>query len=65
MIMRYAKSITLRINLDPENEEMIYTPLLIITYRERTMDNIKLNSLASVSFRAEYQMQSGNATSAI
>ena len=41
MIIRYAKSITLRIKLDPKNEEMIYTPLLIINYRERTMENIK------------------------
>jgi Meckelin (Transmembrane protein 67) len=54
MIMRYAKDITIRIKLDPNNEEMIYTPLLIINYRERTMDNIKLNPLASVSFRSEY-----------
>lgn len=65
MIIRYAKSINLRINLDPVNEEMIYTPVLIITYRERTMDNIRINSLATVSFRSEYQMESGNATNAI
>jgi len=40
MIMRYAKSINLRIKLDPVNEEMIFSPLLIINYRERTQDNI-------------------------
>ena len=65
MIMRYAKDITIRIKLDPNNEEMIYTPLLIVNYRERTMDNIKQNPLASVSFRSEYQMDSATATSAI
>jgi hypothetical protein len=63
--MRYAKEITLRISLDPVNEEMIYTPLLIINYRERTMDAIKINPLASVSFRSEYLMESGTATNAI
>ena len=42
MIMRYAKSITLRIKLDPENEEMIFSPLLIVNYRERTKDNVNL-----------------------
>jgi meckelin len=65
MIMRYAKSITLRIKLDTKNEEMIYTPLLIINYRERTMENIKQDPLASVSFRSEYQMDSDSATSGI
>jgi len=35
-VIRYAQSITLRITLDPNNAEMIYTPLLIITYRERS-----------------------------
>ena len=65
MIMRYAKEITLRINLDPVNEEMIFTPLLIINYRERTMDAIKLNPLASVSFRSEYLLESDTAQNAI
>ena len=61
MIMRYAKYITLRIKLDPDNEEMIFTPLLIVEYRERTSDNIKSNPLSYVSFRSEYQMDSAAA----
>ena len=61
MIIRYAKEITLRISLDPINEEMIFTPLLIINYRERTMDAIKTNPLAGVSFRSEYLLESDSA----
>jgi Meckelin (Transmembrane protein 67) len=34
-VVRYAKTIKLRIWLDPTSDEMIYTPLLIINYRER------------------------------
>lgn len=51
---------TLRIRLDPDNEEMIYSPLLIINYRERTKTAIATNSLASVSFNAEYEMEMTN-----
>lgn len=36
VIIRYAKSISIQIRLDPNNEEMIYVPLLQIEYRERT-----------------------------
>lgn len=65
MIMRYAKSITLRIKLDPENEEMIFSPLLIVNYRERTKDNVNLQPLASVGFKSEYQMDSNVAINSI
>lgn len=51
-VVRYAKSITLRIKLDPVNEEMIFSPLLIIDYRERSKTGILANSLASVTFTA-------------
>jgi hypothetical protein len=34
-VVRYPLDITLRVMLDPNNNEMIYTPLLIVEYRER------------------------------
>lgn len=55
-VIRYPKSITLRINLDPNNEEMIYPPLLIIDYRERTQTIIEGYPLATPSFTSEYAM---------
>lgn len=41
--IRYPQSITIRIKLDPNNNEMIYTPLLIIDYRERASSIINEN----------------------
>ena len=55
-VVRYPKSITLRIKLDPDYEEMIYTPLLIITYRERSKIIIESSALTDVTFTAEYAM---------
>jgi hypothetical protein len=55
-VIRYPKSITLRIKLDPDNQEMIFTPLLIINYRERSQTTIEEMSLSQVSFTAEYAM---------
>lgn len=56
-VVRYPKTMTLRIKLDPVNEEMIFTPLLIIDYRERSKTGVASNSLASVSFTMLYQME--------
>ena len=39
---------------------MILNPLLIITYRERSKTGVATNSLASVSFTAEYAMDTSN-----
>jgi hypothetical protein len=36
MVIRYAKTFNLVVNLDSTNEEMIYTPYLKIVYGERT-----------------------------
>lgn len=58
--MRYPLSINLRIELDSTNNEMIYTPLLIIDYRERSKTEIASDSLATVSFTAEYIMDTAN-----
>ena len=55
-VVRYPKSITLRIKLDPVNEEMIYTPLLVIEYRERSKTIIENYALSDVSFTTEYAM---------
>lgn len=35
-VIRYPKTITLKIKLDSNQKEMIYTPMLIISYRERS-----------------------------
>lgn len=59
-VVRYAKSVTLRISLDPNNNEMIYTPLLVITYLERLKSGVPGNSLTTVSFTAEYEMVTSN-----
>jgi meckelin len=53
-VIRYAKSITMRVTIDPANEEMIYTPLLIINYRERSKTGIASNPLTSVGYQTEY-----------
>jgi hypothetical protein len=42
------------VKIDPENEEMIYTPLVIINYRERSKTGIITNPLTSVSYSTEY-----------
>ncbi len=64
-VIRYAKEMTLRIRLDPNNPEMILPPLLIIDYRERSKTMIASNSLAKLSFRSEYQMNSDKTISTI
>lgn len=54
--IRYPTEIKLRITLDPDDEEKIYTPLLIVDYRERSASYILENSLAEVAFISEYAM---------
>ena len=39
---------------------MVFPPLLIITYRERSKTGITTNALATVSFTAEYSMNTSN-----
>ncbi|CDW85678.1 meckelin isoform 4 [Stylonychia lemnae] len=59
-VVRYPKDLTMRIKLDLDSEEMIFTPLLIITYRERSRTRIETNSLATVKFTSEYAMDMTN-----
>lgn len=59
-VVRYPQSMTIRINLDINDDEMIFDPLLIITYRERSKTGVATNSLASVSFTAEYAMDTSH-----
>ena len=47
---------TLKINLDTKNEEMINVPYLKIQYRERSASLIQTNGLAEVSFKSDYFM---------
>ena len=59
-VIRYPLTVTLQINLDPNNPEMIYPPLLIIEYRERSTTTIVTDSLATVTFTSEYAMDTTN-----
>lgn len=54
-MIRYASSITLRLQIDPSKPESIFVPLLIIKYMERPLSQIQgTNQITSVSFSAEY-----------
>jgi len=59
-VIRYPKSITLRVKLDSINEEMIYVPQLIIEYRERSQTVIESYTLSDVTFTSEYAMDTSN-----
>ena len=59
-VVRYPFSITLRVKLDPDFEEMIHPPLLIIEYRERGSTVINELPLSSPSFTVEYAMNTDN-----
>ena len=39
-VVRYPQSVTITIQLDPNDNEMIYPPFLTITYRERTQTGV-------------------------
>ena len=54
--MRYPKEIVLEVELDLNNEEMIYLPYLRINYRERTSTYILQNSAyAEIEFGTYYK----------
>jgi hypothetical protein len=44
----------MRVKIDPDNDEMIYTPLLIVNYRERSKTGIASNPFTSVDYNTEY-----------
>ena len=53
--VRYPNKMTIEITMDEENEEMIYVPILRISYRERTAVYIKnTNAEATVEFSTYY-----------
>ena len=54
LVIRYAKTFILKVNLDLNNEEMINVPYLQIDYRERSAAYIAENSLTDVFFNTEY-----------
>jgi hypothetical protein len=64
-VIRYAKDLTLRVKIDPTNQEMIYTPLLIVNYRERSKTQIQNNPITSVSFTSEYIMDNSSFVSTL
>lgn len=55
-MIRYPKQMTLRINLDTEEEERINVPVLYIEYKERTNSYIQENPLTEVTFLTEYRL---------
>ncbi len=55
-MIRYPKTITLKINLDTDKQETIDVPYLYIDYRERTASFIADDSLSTVGFSTEYMM---------
>jgi hypothetical protein len=55
-VIRYAKTMTLKINLDTQNEEMINVPYLFIEYGARASNYISRDSLTELSFNSEYIM---------
>lgn len=55
-MIRYAKTMTLKINLDTVHEEMINVPYLFIEYRERARRYVEDDSLTELSFNSEYIM---------
>ena len=56
-VVRYPSSITLRVFLNATETAEIYTPLLIIEYRERSLAFIQTdNAMGSVTVSTEYAM---------
>lgn len=56
MLVRYPKEMTFEVELDQNNEEMIYSPYLRIRYRERTSSYITSNNAeAEVEFGTYYK----------
>jgi len=55
VVVRYPKKMTFEIQLDQQNEEMIYLPYLRINYRERTSTYIKnTDAGADIEFGTYY-----------
>lgn len=53
-VIRYASSIKVKISLDPNFNEQIYTPYLIVTYTEKETNLIHSSFLQSVSLVMDY-----------
>jgi len=55
-VVRYAKKVSLKIELDQEEPEMIYPPYLEVEYQEKLVEDIKKSNVArftQVEFVAE------------
>ena len=56
VVVRYPKEMVLEVELDLNNEEMIYLPYLRIKYRTRTSSYIQQNSaMAEIEFGTYYK----------
>jgi hypothetical protein len=53
-VVRWAADIKMKITLDPNNEERIYTPYLEITYKEKNSNLIHSNTKTEVRFVMDY-----------
>lgn len=58
--LRYASSITLVIQLQPEKDGNIFTPYLKISYAEVHSDDANVNGKVQVSFQSEYIQNEAN-----
>ncbi|CAE1293962.1 TMEM67 [Acanthosepion pharaonis] len=58
--LRYASSMTLVIQLQPEKDGNIFTPYLKISYAEVHSDDANLNRKVQVSFQSEYIQNEAN-----
>lgn len=54
MVIRYAKSVKLRVQLDSNLPEQIKRPMLYITYEERAINTITDDSTAAITYFVDY-----------
>lgn len=54
VVIRIAKSVKLRVQLDPEIPEHIKKPMLYITYEERAVNTITADSTTPVTYFVDY-----------
>lgn len=64
-VIRYAKSVKLRVQLDPTVPEHIRVPLLYITYEERLVNTITADTQTSLSYFVDYYADDTNATKSL
>lgn len=64
VVIRYAKSVQLRVQLDPNSSGKIRRPLLQIEYEERFTSQISDKSVAEIQYFVDYYQDSDSVNSA-